>query len=315
MARDFDNLSELQAAIIRIIVFFDMFSYPLTAYELWRYLSVTAEFEEAAKTASDLVSLGFLANEHGFYFLPGQSNLVAVRKQRYHYTNRKLKIARRAVRLFSLLPMVEFAALSNLIGRHNLRDGSDIDIFIIAKANRIWLTRLFCAGLMKILRQRPTPFKKRDKICLSFYIDSDHLDLSTLADGDDDYYFHFWLAGLYPLYDGGAYHHQLMSANRWLKKYLPNGDFVVNNQSYRESPRSWLKKPFVLAFWRRLGNYLENQANIFQLFIMPSALKERANLDSRVIIREGVVKLYLVDRRREFMRRYQERLRRLFHAS
>jgi len=308
-------LSELQAAIVKIVVFFDMFSYPLTAYELWRYLSVAADFEKVAAEAKSLLGLGLLAGNQGFYFLPGQEQLVTVRKQRYNYTNRKLKIARRAVRLFRLLPTVEFAALSNLIGRHNLRNGSDIDIFIITKENRIWITRLFCAGMMKLLHQRPTPERKRDKICLSFYIDNAHLDLSGLADGADDHYFHFWLAGLYTLHDAGAYHHQLMAANRWLKDFLPNGDFVVNNQSYRESPRYWLNPHFVVKFWQKIGDNLEAIAKLFQLLIMPSALKDKANLDSRVIIRPGVLKLYLVDRRQEFMRRYQERLRRLFHAS
>ncbi|MDD3285639.1 MAG: hypothetical protein PHG95_03340 [Patescibacteria group bacterium] len=315
MAGRLENLSGLEEAILKIIVFFDMFSYPLTAYELWRYLSVPADFSDTEAVAKTLAVKGYLGSRQGFYFLPGQDSLISVRKQRYHYTNRKLKIARRAVRLFRLLPTVEFAALSNLIGRHNLRDGSDIDIFIISKENRIWITRLFCAGLMKLLRQRPTPEKKRDKICLSFYVDGDHLDLSSMADGDDDYYFHFWLAGLYPLYDAGAYHHQLMQANVWLKKYLPNGDFVVNNQSYRESPRYWLKTRLVLKFWRKSCDYLEKLAARLQMRIMPAALKDKANLDSRVIIKPGILKLYLVDRRREFARRYQERLRRLFHVA
>jgi len=315
MAEKFENLTELEDAILKIVVFFDMFSYPLTAYELWRYLSVVAGFEETAVAVQVLTNRSYLESRQGFYFLPGQEFLINTRKQRYHYTNRKLKIARRAVRLFRLLPTVKFAALSNLIGRHNLRDGSDIDIFIITKENRIWVTRLFCAGLMKLLRQRPTPAKKRDKICLSFYIDSNHLDLSMMADGDDDYYFHFWLAGLYPLYDAGAYHHQLMGANAWLKKYLPNGDFVVNNHSYRESPRYWLRPRFVLKFWQIFCDFFENIFRALQMFIMPLALKEKANLDSRVIISQGVLKLYLIDRRREFTRRYQERLRRLFNVS
>ncbi len=311
MAGRLENLSGLEEAILKIIVFFDMFSYPLTAYELWRYLGVQADFAETSFAAQSLLERSYLGSRQGFYFLPGQDSLVSVRKQRYHYTNRKLKIARRAVRIFRLLPTVKFAALSNLIGRHNLRDGSDIDIFIIAKANRIWITRLFCAGAMKLLRQRPTPSKKRDKICLSFYIDSAHLDLRKMTDGEDDYYFHFWLAGLYPLYDAGAYHHQLMQANAWLKAYLPNGDFVVNNNSYRESPRYWLKPGFVLKFWQKFCDRLENLAAALQIFIMPSALKNKANLDSRVVIMPGVLKLYLVDRRREFTRRYQERWRRL----
>ncbi|MCF7860188.1 hypothetical protein K9M09_01020 [Patescibacteria group bacterium] len=313
MADKLDNLSELSEAIIKIVVFFDLFSYPLTAYEMWRYLSVSVEFEELNPEIKKLIEIGQLEEKQGFYFLPGQEALINIRKQRYHYTNRKLKIARRAVRLFRLLPTVRLVALSNLIGRHNLRDGSDIDIFIIAKENRIWLTRLFCAGLMKILRQRPTPSKKRDKICLSFYIDTAHLDLSGMTTGPDDQYFYFWLAGLYTLYDRGAYHHQLISDNVWLKNYLPNGDFMLSNQSYRESPRSWYRPHFVVKAWRSFGDFLEKWAESLQMTIMPLALKKKANLDSRVIIKAGVLKLYLLDRRQEFERRYQERLRRLFN--
>jgi len=305
--------TELQTAIVKTVVFFDMFSYPLTGYELWRYLGVATDFTAVEKELKLLVELGFLGGKQGFYFFPGQEHLLAIRKQRYHFTNRKLKIAQRAVRLFRLLPTVKFVALSNLIGRHNLRDGSDIDIFIIAQKNRIWITRLFCAGLMKILHQRPTASSKRDKICLSFYIDADHLDLRGLADGPDDDYFHYWLAGLYPLYDAGAYHHQLIAANDWLDHYMPNGAFIVNNQSYRESPRYWLSRSFVHNYWRQSVDVLERLARRLQLFIMPAELKKKANVDSCVIIRPGVIKLYLVDRRCEIMRRYQERLRRYFN--
>ncbi|MGE5425687.1 MAG: hypothetical protein ACM3PZ_01285 [Bacillota bacterium] len=313
MAAEDHQLDQIQIAIIKTAVFFDMFSYPLTAYELWRYLGTKVEFTEIELAAAKLEEYGMLEIKQGFYFLPGQERLITVRKQRYHFTNRKLKIARRAVRLFRLLPTIRFVAISNLIGRHNLRDGSDIDIFIIAKENRIWLTRLFCAGLMKLLRQRPTPLRKKDKICLSFYIDAGHLDLRGLADGPDDDYFHYWLAGLYPLYDAGAYHHQLIAANDWLRQYLPNGDFVVNNQSYRESPRYWLGKSLVVGFWSRLIDRLEEQAHRFQLYIMPKALKEKANADSCVIIKPGILKLYLVDRRCEIRRRYLERLHRFFN--
>jgi len=308
------NLSDLEVAILKTIIFFDLFSHPLTTYELWRYLDLKASFEQVQQAALFLKSEELLSERQGFYFLPGKEKLIRLRQERYHYANRKLKIARRVVSLFKILPTVRFVALSNLIGRHNLRDGSDIDLFIIAKKNRIWITRLFCAGLMKIMRKRPTPESKKDKICLSFYVDDAHLDLNSLTDGPTDYYFHFWLAGLYPLYDAGAYHHKLMLANDWLKAHLPNGDFVLNNQSYRESPRSWREKVFIFNFYQHIFDLIEYWSQSFQFKIMPLALKNKINKDSRVIIREGVLKLYLVDRRQEFTRRYQESFKQHFHA-
>jgi hypothetical protein len=292
------NNKKLSTALIKVLVFFDLFYYPLTSYEAWRYLSIETDFLSVKKTLENLVKNNKIKEKNGFYFLFNREENLIYRKKRYHFANRKIKKAMKAARLFSLLPFVKFVALSNLIGRHNMRDGSDIDLFIISAKNRLWLTRLFCAGLMKILGRRPNKKNKRDKICLSFYVDDNHLDLESLSLKDNnDYYFYFWLAGLYPLYDKGAYHFYLIKNNQWLKKYLPNIDFLLSNQSY--TPSLSIKVPKQgLAY--RFFDYLEKQAEIFQKRIMPKALKEKANIDSRVVILPGVLKLYLVDRRQEF---------------
>lgn len=313
MSYNLSKLSELQAAIIKTIIFFDLFSHPLTNYEIWRYLDLKTSFTEVESASQYLFNKGFLVRKNGFYFLPGREDLLRMRQERYHFTNRKIRIALKAVRIFKLIPMVRFVALSNLIGRHNLRDASDIDIFIIAKKNNMWLTRLFCAGMMKILRQRPKPGNKRDKICLSFYVDEDHLDLEPLTNGPNDYYFQFWLAGLYPLYDRGFYHQHLMLANSWLKKYLPNGDFILNNKAYRELVLSWPARVLNNNLTHHFFNLIEYWSQSFQWKIMPKKLKEKVNIDSRVIIRDGIIKLYLVDRREEFRLRYEERLKKYFN--
>lgn len=46
----------------------------------------------------------------------------------------------------------------------------------------------------------------------------------------------------------------------------------------------------------------------FQLKIMPQALKEKANKNSQVVIKEGVLKLYLRDRRQEFKELFDHKL-------
>lgn len=318
MTSSFNALTEKQKTIIKTIIFFDIFSHPLSIYELWRYLSKKISFIELEKELNYLIDNFHLGELNGFYFLPDRQNLVNIRRDRYHYSNRKFSKALFFIKLFKLIPGIKFVALSNLIGRHNLRDESDIDIFIITKKNRIWTSRLFCAGLMKILGQRPTPENKKDKICLSFYIDEAHLDLSGVVAGEEDYYFYFWLAGLYSLYDKQNYHYQLMLANSWLKDYLPNGNFFLGNESYRESSSYYLnkkkeKKPNHSL--SRLGDYLEILAKKFQLRIMPQALKSKANQGKQVIISPGILKLFLIDRREEFTKLYKERLEHLSNAN
>lgn len=303
------NQQELSLSIVKTIVFFDIFSYPLTAYEIYNYLPYKAKFKEVSDVLPFLIELGVISEKDCFYYLNDQGKNYVSRLNRYHLANRKLKIAKKVAKYFSYLPFVKMVALSNLIGRHNMRDESDIDIFIITGKNRLWLSRFFCAGLMKVLNKRPTKEDKKDKICLSFYVDSDHLDLSNLSlENGDDWYFYYWLAGLYPLYDEGSYYLRLMQSNQWLKNYLPNIDFLISNQSYNPALKFRSKAPFIFRSIHKFLNVLEKKMERFQLKIMPQALKEKANKNSQVVIKEGVLKLYLRDRRQEFKELFDQKL-------
>ncbi len=303
-----DN-KELKTATLKTIIFFDLFSYPLTAYETWRYLQYKTDFLSCKKHLDNLVKEGRISERETFYYLKNQEKNLEYRNNRYHHSNRKIEIARKMVKLFSFLPSVKFVALSNLIGRHNMRDGSDIDLFIITSKNRLWITRLFCAGLMKLLNKRPNKKTKRDKICLSFYVDEVNLNLEDLALKEgDDYYFYYWLTGLYPLFDKGAYHSYLMTKNHWLKNYLPNVDLLLSNQAYTPKLNLEQKKNIVSSFGHVIVDFFENICARLQKKIMPKELKEKANLSSQVIISQGILKLYLVDRRKEFKQRYLNHL-------
>ena len=99
----------------------------------------------------------------------------------------------------------------------------------------------------------------------------------------------------------------------WLKKYLPNGDFILNNKAYRELVLSWPARVLNNNLTHHFFNLIEYWSQSFQWKIMPKKLKEKVNIDSRVIIRDGIIKLYLVDRREEFRLRYEERLKKYFN--
>jgi hypothetical protein len=313
------QLDNLEKAIARAIVFFDMFAYPLTVQEIFWYLGRPAALAEVAGALKNLPD--FIGEKNGFYFLAGQGENLNERPRRFNFTMRKIKIARWIAKIFRFVPFIEVIALSNVIGSHNLREGSDIDFFIITQPRRIWLTRFLCAGLAKILNLRPNKKTKRDKICLSFYITTEKLNLADLKISAADWYFNYWLAGLVPLYDRSGIYDKLMAANSWIKDYLPNWEPPLLARSREIRPVYKKKEPvFQRPASENLGeiaacghflDYLEKAAKNFQLKILPAALKELMNKDTRVIINDQILKLYLTDRRAEFMEKYEARLRAL----
>jgi hypothetical protein len=242
--------------------------------------------------------------KNGFYFLVSRSQILLTRQERHHFSAAKFKLAYRATRLFRIIPFVEMIAVSNIIGSHNLRDESDIDLFIVASPERLWLTRLFCTGLAKILGWRPTAKTKRNRICLSFYISSDALKLESLKLGQDDFYFNYWLVGLVPIYNKNKTYSRLIAENDWLKNYLPNWSGFKLSIDKKDEFK--INNPGILS-------KLERRTMDWQLKIMPPSLKSLINIDTRVRVNNQIIKLYLVDRRREFSEKFSRRLNQILN--
>jgi len=297
------NNEKIQEAILKTIIFFDLFNYPLTNWEIWQYLNLEINLGLSEKAVEDLVASGKLEQKDGFYFLLGRESLIDVRRERYNYANYKIKLARRATKLFKWLPSVKLVAVANLIGHHNLRNESDVDIFIVSSPNRLWLTRLFCTGLMKITKQRPTKECKRNKMCLSFYAAADGLAMESLRFKPSDPYFDYWFLGLYPIYDNDKYLAYLRFRNPWLKNAFPNSLLLREN-----FPDNYFSKNWLDWFLYYGANILNTISKRIQIVIMPKILKDLANKGTGVVLNDQILRFYLKDKRREFLDKYNQRL-------
>jgi len=288
----------IKKAIAETIVFFDIFKYPLNAWELWQYNKISCSYQDFILILSELS----WPNKNGFYFLPGREELLAERAKRYNYTDTKMKIAKRMASIFRFLPWVDMVAVSNIIGSHNLRAESDIDIFIISTKYRIWLCRFFCTGLMALLNKRPRPKNKKNKICLSFYIDQSHLQLKDFRLHANDIYFNYWVLGLVPLFVRADTYFNFLAANLWLKEYFPNYEGnKMSSRRYFATKREIKYNP--------VFGYLEKLARRFQLAIMPEKLKSLANQSSAVIISDGILKLFLEDKRNDIYATFLDKMK------
>ena len=284
-----------EVAILKLLAFFDLFDFPLSLFEINSYLQKIASgnflsFSELLEKLDKLVVAQKIEMLDGFYFLSGRSEIISTRRKRYNYSKRKFKIAKRFTGIFALSPFVKGLAIANSIGAYNLRDGSDIDFFIISAKRRVFLARLFCTGLAKILNSRPNAKTKRDKICLSFYLAEDNLSLNKLKLPGGDPYFDFWEANLV---------------------FLLNKDGVKTNFENQIIPDLSEKN----GVFSKIFNYLESLASIFELAIMPKVLRLAAAPKNAeplgnfgVIIGRDILKMYLSDKRLAIRQGYETKL-------
>jgi hypothetical protein len=286
-----------QEDIIKPLLFLDIFDYPPTAMEIWRFLPVQAELGEVIES---LPQLGGVSVKNGFYFLPGREEIVEKRREFNYLSEKKFKIAERAAWLIHFIPTVKMAAVCN---NFYYREQSDIDFFIIAEKKRMWLTRLLVTALLHLFRLRRHDQKIADRICLSFYITEDALNLSGIALQPDDPYLYYWLGFLEPVYGQECYN-EFWAANDWLKKYFPN---ILRKET---NPSRLVKDGFVsrakkgtakLIFGGWLGDFVEKSSRWVQLKKISANTASAARFnDGRVIISDTMLKFHENDRRKEF---------------
>ncbi len=305
----------LRAEIFKTIIWFDLFSHPLTVYEIFKYVNYPCKLNDIIielENSSDKIK-----HKNGFYYLNGREEIVAERFKRLNYFKKKIKRAKIFSKLISKIPSVLGVAVSNVIGDHNLKESGDIDFFIITKSGKIWLTRFFCTLSAKILHLRPNSKTKKDKICLSFYVSSDNLNLEKYLLNPNDLYFIYWFSGLEVVYSYKNVFNKFYQENNWIKKYLPNfSESLIfhGGLSDEESSLDNISSDSQLNISTSQSSvtfpgFCEKVFKKIQFKIMPKKLKDQAGKSSGVILDDKIIKLFLEDKRQFFIEKYEENFR------
>ena len=312
-------MTDLEKSIVRTIAYFDLLNYPLTATEAWRWLyhpplqqgqpPDLAEVSQALEQSSNLKNV--IERQQGFYCLRGRGQLINERKTNNLEADAKLKKAQGYAKVFRLFPSVRLVAVCSSLAAGNVKSSSDIDLFIVSASGQIWVTRFLLAGLLKLLNQRPTVKDTKNKICLSYYVTDQSLDLSAAQLGQDDIAFAYYVEGFLPLYDTDGLYQRLLAANSWLWQRLPNANWP-NATTLAVSRPSWLPAWhgfFKVISWPFFNGLSRDWVCGLQLRIMPDKLKAKANVDSRVIVTDSVLKFHDQDDRQWLRHQWQVKAR------
>jgi len=303
------DISNLNKKILSTLAYFSIFSYPLTTFEIWKFLFSEKDksrysLNQINKSLGYLISQKFIARKHGFYSIKNQSplkDLVNKRMGKYRIARHKYKKALFIIKIISCLPSITMVGVCNSLSYNNANKNSDIDLFIITKKNHVWLARLMIVGILKLLRARPTIKNSSDKICASFFTSEDNLDLEKIQITKPDIYLIYWIAALVPIYNSADTYDKFINKNLWIKKYLPQWQPRITNHELRVTATRVLK-----LFCNIFYLIPEKLAKKIQLSIMPMRLREMANKNSQVIINNSMLKFHDTDRRAEYYYKWKD---------
>ncbi|MBI2669925.1 MAG: hypothetical protein HYX20_02190 [Candidatus Yanofskybacteria bacterium] len=184
-------MSEFKKNILATLTYYDVFDFPLKMEEVFNYLinfqhlgisllsTVYCPLSTVSRELDQLILEGVIGLREGYYFLFDREYLVPLRIKREKIAQRKWQITKRAVWWLHLVPYVKVVFASGSLAMRNMDELSDLDVLVIIKHGRIWLTRFFITGLLSLLRVRRRGNDKiaPNKICLNHYITDKSLSI------------------------------------------------------------------------------------------------------------------------------------------
>lgn len=258
--------SRIAKNILRTIIYYDILNYPLTSFEIWKYLTVA----EGNATEKDKCAVGdvfdTLGNKEikkhvddfqGFYFLRGRRDLVERRIQNGKNSIAKFKIAERAAWWLRFVPFVRMVAVTGTVAMKNPERDSDIDFLVGLEKGRIFTGRLLVTLVVHLLGRRRYGQKIKNRICLNYFIATGSLGIKKKdLFAANEYSF------AYPILGFDVYKRFGEVNIEWIKKFKSNFQYG-DSKSIRGETSNKFQRVFeslINLFWGdRIESWLKEK--------------------------------------------------------
>lgn len=199
--------------IIRTLLYFEIFSYPLTADEVHEFLQKPAASPEKTRNRlAQLVEQGLVFEFDGAFFsTKNRPDWLQIRLENNARAVRFLKISRRVGRFIGSFPFVRGVFVSGSLSKGSMAKDGDIDFFVVTEPGRLWLART-----MLILFKKIFLLNSHKYFCINYLVDSEHLEIA-----EKNQFTAIETVTLVPVY-GADFYQKFMAANGWARPFYPH---------------------------------------------------------------------------------------------
>jgi predicted nucleotidyltransferase len=241
-----NTVSEIKKNILTTLAYFDAFSYPLTREEIGLFLPVKHERKIFFEALECLTRERMVYRFDSFFSLKNDQYLIERRNKGNQKAAGMVQTARKVGDLLIKFPYVRGIAISGSLSKNFADERSDIDLFVITAANRLWIART----LMHCFKKLTFLVNKQDCFCMNYYIDEQALEIA-----EKNVYTATEVVTLIPIQGDTAFA-DFFNANAWTRRYLPNHIMRVSTAKSLKNNR--LKSFIESLLNNKTGDILDN---------------------------------------------------------
>ena len=241
-----NKVSAIQNSILRTVLYFDVFNYPLTKKEIFENIDFKTTVFDCDKELDELVNNGLIGMKDDFYFNRSlDPKFITKRVLANNLSKYILPKAFECSRRISKFPFVRGICISGGLSKNYYDKNSDIDYFVITKANRLWLCRTLFTLFYKTLSK-----KNKEFYCLNYFISE-----ADLVIPDRNQFVATELVYLLPTINHDLYL-SVLEANSWYLKSFPNKT-LYSKDSCATLPNSRVKSGIEFLFTGAFGDWCD----------------------------------------------------------
>lgn len=253
--------SDIKKAIISTLIRYHIEEVPgLSLFEIYKHLKTLDGYVSIANmhnTLNALSNQNSIKSKNGFYNIDSKKSyddFFAKRILTSKISAKKINKAKKISRLLKTVPYIKSIAISGSVSMSGPKPKSDIDLFIITKKNRIWLTRIITVFLTHIIGQRRYKNKLNDRICLNLYVADENtvFPIQNIASAN-------MIAKMLPLYNKDVFYGFLSANKDWLSKYISNFENNFIFLKKRNKPNTQKESKIITFVENLIGKILSKR--------------------------------------------------------
>ena len=236
-----NNILNVKNDIIKTLLYFEVFKYPLTKQELYSYSLFSKKEVDAA--LQNLIAENLVKKEKGFYTISLTKEQINKRIEGNIRAEKMMLKAKNMSRFIGNFPFVRAVFVSGSLSKGYFEKDDDIDYFIITKNNRLWSARTFLVVFKKIFL-----LDSKKYFCINYFMSEENLIIA-----EKNRFTATECVTLKPMFGSNTFQ-KLIENNTWILDYFPNFKVKTDGEKIK---KSFFKYLFERILSGRIGDFLE----------------------------------------------------------